>query len=273
MEWSTVSKAADKSRRMSESDLTTIHRKDEVIVNFKKSSFSRMKDPVSWLKRRRQWVRRQVRLNAGSNNFLENFGNEDEVWNWTKVVEIIKWIEMVFWEEAGQELVWMTMENSFRKREIDKICDDWTEFIEAEFQKESRDGIQGTLFTFRSRNEFVNFSESGWNKIGHLWRWGRWKKKGSGEWDGKNLVRMRSILSLKKSRNVLAREDVSGDSGSEFEGFRWRIVFRVVVVHSLWQRLKHWTAYRHMSHHLHLHSNAMSRLSCSWDRAFKPDIG
>ena len=31
------------------------------------------------------------------------------------------------------------------------------------------------------------------------------KRNGSGESDGKNLVRMRSILSLKKSRNVLAR--------------------------------------------------------------------
>ena len=46
------------------------------------------------------------------------------------------------------------------------------------------------------------------------------KRNGSGEGDGRNLVRMRSILSLKKSRNVLAREDASGDSGSEFEGFR-----------------------------------------------------
>ena len=43
----------------------------------------------------------------------------------------------------------------------------------------------------------------------------------------------------------------------------------------LWQRLKHGTAYRHMSHHHHRwrHSNAISRLSCSWDRTFKPDIG
>ena len=32
---------------------------------------------------------------------------------------------------------------------------------------------RGHCFIFRSRNEFVNFSESGWNKIGHLWRWGR----------------------------------------------------------------------------------------------------
>ena len=63
----------------------------------------------------------------------------------------------------------------------------------------------------------MNFSESGWNKIGHLWRWGRWRKNGSGKSDGTNLVRMRSILSLKKSRNVLARDDASGDSGSEFE--------------------------------------------------------
>ena len=53
----------------------------------------------------------------------------------------------------------------------------WTEFIEAEFQKESWDRVKETLFTFRSRNEFVNFIESGWNKIGHLWRWGRWRKK------------------------------------------------------------------------------------------------
>ena len=78
------------------------------------------------------------------------------------------------WTRACFEWRW---EDSFRKREIDKICDDWTEFIEAEFQKESWDGVKGTLFTFRSRNEFVNFSESGWNKIGHLWRWGRWRKK------------------------------------------------------------------------------------------------
>ena len=58
-------------------------------MNFEKSSFSRMKDPVSRLKRRRQRVRRQVRLNEGGNNFFENFGNEVEVGNWTKVVEII----------------------------------------------------------------------------------------------------------------------------------------------------------------------------------------
>ena len=48
-----------------------------------------MKDPVSRLKRRRQRVRRQVRLNAGGNNFFENFGNEVEVGSRTKVVEII----------------------------------------------------------------------------------------------------------------------------------------------------------------------------------------
>ena len=47
------------------------------------------------------------------------------------------------------------------------------------------------------------------------------------------------------------------------------------VVHSLWQRLEHGTAYRHMSHHLHRWrlSSAVSTLSCSWDRTLKPDIG
>ena len=48
-------------------------------MNFEKSSFSRMKDPIGRLKRRRQRVRRQVRLNAGGNNFFENFGNEVEI--------------------------------------------------------------------------------------------------------------------------------------------------------------------------------------------------
>ena len=36
------------------------------------------------------------------------------------------------------------------------------------------------------------------------------ERNGSEKSDGKNLVRMRSILSLKKSRNVLARDDASG---------------------------------------------------------------
>ena len=45
------------------------------------------------------------------------------------------------------------------------------------------------------------------------------ERNGSGESDGTNLVRMRSILFLKKSRNVLASDDESGDSGSEFGGF------------------------------------------------------
>ena len=49
------------------------------------------------------------------------------------------------------------------------------------------------------------------------------------------------------------------------------VVVHSAVVHiSLWQRLKHGTAYRHMSHHLHRwrHSNTTSRLSCSWDRMY-----
>ena len=48
-------------------------------MNFEKRSFSRMKDSISRLKRKRQRIRRQVRLNAGGNNFFENFGNEVEV--------------------------------------------------------------------------------------------------------------------------------------------------------------------------------------------------
>ena len=49
----------------------------------------------------------------------------------------------------------------------------------------------------------------------------------SGLLDGMNLVRMRSILSLKKSRKVLARAAVSGLSGRVLVGVRLRMVFRV----------------------------------------------
>ena len=49
------------------------------------------------------------------------------------------------------------------------------------------------------------------------------KRKGSGESDGENLERMRSILSLKNWRNELASDCVSGVSGDELEGLRWRI--------------------------------------------------
>ena len=53
------------------------------------------------------------------------------------------------------------------------------------------------------------------------------KKKGSGESDGENLERMRSILSLKNWRNELASDSVSGVSGDELDGLRWRIEFKV----------------------------------------------
>ena len=54
------------------------------------------------------------------------------------------------------------------------------------------------------------------------------KRNESGESDGENLVRMRSILSLKKSRKVLRREDASDVSGSDFEIIRLRIVLRIL---------------------------------------------
>ena len=44
------------------------------------------------------------------------------------------------------------------------------------------------------------------------------KRKGSGESDGQNLERMRSILSLKNWRNELASDCVSGVSGDELDG-------------------------------------------------------
>ena len=72
------------------------------------------------------------------------------------------------------------------------------------------------LFTFRSRSEFVNFSDRN-IKLISLGGGADGKRNGSGESDGKNLVWMRSSLSSKKS--VLAMEDASGDSGSEFEEF------------------------------------------------------
>ena len=105
-------------------------------------------------------------------------------------------------------------------------------------------GDNGTLFTFKSRNEFVNFSESDWNKIDQLWNRDRWKRKrirGMRWW--KFGVDAISFV-LKRSRNVLAREDApAGDSGSEFEGFRWRIVLKVFRVCKDWQmnQLQDWT--------------------------------
>ena len=51
--------------------------------------------------------------------------------------------------------------------------------------------------------------------------------KGSGSVVGENLILMRSILSLKKSRNAFAREVVSGLFGSASGGFRWSIEFNV----------------------------------------------
>ena len=51
--------------------------------------------------------------------------------------------------------------------------------------------------------------------------------KGLGSVVGENLILMRSILSLKKSRNAFAREMVSGLFGSASSGFRCSIEFSV----------------------------------------------
>ena len=72
--------------------------------------------------------------------------------------------------------------------------------LKQRFKNKIRMISRGTLFTFRSRSEFVNFSDSGWNiKLISLGGGADGKRNGSGESDGKNLVRIRSILSSKKS--------------------------------------------------------------------------
>ena len=64
------------------------------------------------------------------------------------------------------------------------------------------------------------------------------KRKGSGESDGENLKRMRSILSLKNRRNELASDCVSGVSGDELDGLRWRIEFKVYQVCEGWRMIQ-----------------------------------
>ena len=118
---------------------------------------------------------------------------------------------MIFKKRLNKSLFEWRWKYNFRKREIDRIWDDLTKFIKTEFVKGSWDGIKGKLFTFRSKNDYVKFSECGWNKIDKLCVGGAGGKNGSVEYDGKNLVRMLSMLPLKKSRNVLVREDASGD--------------------------------------------------------------
>ena len=53
------------------------------------------------------------------------------------------------------------------------------------------------------------------------------KRKGSGESEGENLERMRSILSLKNWRNELASDCVSGVS-DELDGFKLNLMFSKV---------------------------------------------
>ena len=57
---------------------------------------------------------------------------------------------------------------------------------------------------------------------------------------------MRSILSLKKSRKVLAREDASGDSGVSLRDFDEKLCLGFSRVCEDWQmiRLQDWTKMR-----------------------------
>ena len=124
-----------------------------------------------------------------------------------------------FREDAGQVLVWMTM-NKFLQ-----IKRDWqlsvvmigTSSLKQRFQKVSWDGIKRTLFIFRSRNEFVNFGES----YSSMWQEAEQvENQMAKSWCG--YVQ----FCLWKSQIMCwqGRMHAFGDSGSELEGFRWRIV-------------------------------------------------
>ena len=70
--------------------------------------------------KRRQGIRRQVKLNAGGNNVFKNFGNEVGFWIQTTVVEISV-DKNVFREKAGNNLYEWRWKHFSRNREIDKL--------------------------------------------------------------------------------------------------------------------------------------------------------
>ena len=69
------------------------------------------------------------------------------------------------------------------------MCDDWTEFIEAEFQKESWDGIQGHCLLSEAEMSLKISVKVAGIKLIIFGGGADGKRNGSGEWDGKNLVR------------------------------------------------------------------------------------
>ena len=94
--------------------------------------------------------------------------------------------------------------NSSRNRDIDKICDVGTKFIaRSRISKGKLGWNQGDICLLSkaqiSLQNSVRVAEIKLISFGG----------GAGEWDGKNLVRKLKILSLKRSRNVLAREEAS----------------------------------------------------------------
>ena len=101
-------------------DLNTNHRNDEVIVNFKNSSFSRMKEEDKELEDKINEIEcgRQQRYVFG------------EFWKWSWGLKLdeccwdYQWIEMFFEKRLNKRLFEWQWKNSFRKRKIDKICDD-----------------------------------------------------------------------------------------------------------------------------------------------------
>ena len=127
-----------------------------------------------------------------------------------------------FIEEAGQELVWVTMEKFLQKERdwqglwgLDQLH--WSRVS----QTKSR-WNQGNIVYFQKQKWDCKFQWQGLEyKLISFGGGADRKRNGSGESDGTNLGRMRSSSSLNKS--VMEREDASGDSGSEFEEFWWRI--------------------------------------------------
>ena len=94
-----------------------------------------MKDPVSRLKKEDKELENRWDLMREATTF-------------SRILEMKLWFEIgqkllrssvdrdgFFEKRLDKGLIELRWKNSFRKREIVKIWDDWTEFIEAEFQK------------------------------------------------------------------------------------------------------------------------------------------
>ena len=136
---------------------STLH----VAFDLQKSRLSACVGSISWLKLLSKVIQRHMISDLFGNNFLNEFGNISNIWDWPVILQFI-WVQSHFfdywWYDCMPEKL---RENSRSKRQINDMCQGWQHDINVLFQQPCRYRIKLAAFCggFRTQAADIIFRQ------------------------------------------------------------------------------------------------------------------